>query len=413
MGEPVVWSEKVFMLFSKEVIASTLIGVGLLLGTLSAKEPGEPETVETKPEGDAALDELLSDVHVEEETYFFVVATDADAAKYVSRLCEEMTLLAARYLAMPSRFRREVLIQLVPVEEAGFRAPYRVSTTDLGEVIVSIRWDEQTAFSMVCQAVARGFLQGWVAHYYGQEALEKTPPWLDIALGLRLQTSVQPRFRDFLKQESTRLPTLSLIEVTAPDAAQKHSIELLGLHAYWLFELVRSETNRRDFSYFLDAVVRGIPTMEAIDKLVADKAERSDDFLWWAVGFQDQVHTQQGALMPLEQAREELLRFSTITVEINGADENLDLRGIWQYRHKATVQAAISWRLREIKLALNRFNPVYYNALHSLGRLYETYLTPESERFLEFESIYLSDLKRAQRLDRFIVQQLDRIETAQ
>ncbi len=346
-----------------------------------------------------------------ERPFFLIAGYDFAGNHYVENICNEWLEMMRVYLSFREEFKYPVIVQLVPSQEASFLAPYTIAMSHLGEVKVSIRWGKDTEFGYLCQAIARGFLLSWAVHEYGGAVYGKIPPWLDIAMGLRLQTYFRPRMRDFLRSESKLLPTLSFEQVVSADSPLQQDVRVLGLHAYWLLEMCEDETtNRQQFSALLKALLQGVPTMTAIKNSIKSQSLETDAVLWWAVGFQNCVRSHRYAIHTLSESRGLLETYERLIVDIDGVDTHLNLRGLWQYRHRPTVQAAIQWRLRELKLDLHQINPVFYNALHSLGIIYESYLNRDADFFPQHERAYLREKSIAEKMEQTISRQLDGME---
>lgn len=401
-------------------IAYGLLGVGLWAqGKIESPAVLEPvpqeqeqEQVEDAPSEskDALLALPEAQFKILESDYFLVVAEDFDSGQYVRNLGMEMAELGQRYLKVPQAFHPPVLFEVVPAHKADFTAPYKVHITAKGEVVVSIAWGEQTQLDMLCQAVARGFLLRWAIGQYGLGVKDQTPAWLHLAMGVRLQVGIRPLFREKLKTASLDLPTLTLEEVIAPEATSQHDLGLLEQHAYWLFRMLEtSALDRGQFRIFLSDILRGRPTLDAMNEHLITDDSIEDTVLWWAVGFQNAVRQNYFELHGLEHSGAFLTQFETLVVDVNGEDVDLGLREIWQYRHKNTVKAAIRWRLLEVKMALHSINPVYYNSLHSLGIIYESYLGRDAEYFLELEKMYQKDRAEADALSVAIIRELNKV----
>ena len=197
-----------------------------------------------------------------------------------------------------------------------------------------------------------------------------------------------------------------------PEAALKHDIRNLGLHAYWLLQILKAEVkNNREMAAWVYDVVVGEPTLSSLQELVSGLADQDlEDPLWWAVHLQGQRSQGLGAVLSLDASLQRMDELSSLTVNVNGIDRDLDLREIWQYRHKDTVRAGIRWRLREIKLLLHNINPVYYNALHSLGVIYEAYIQEGYDDFLSLEKQLIKDRETSRTNHRVISGELDKLQ---
>lgn len=376
-----------------------LHGEATLVGGLPHEPEPEPE-LQPEPE-----------LSILETPYVFVVAGDYASAHYVEQLAEALERLVRRYLPLPEAFSPPLRIQLLEPGMAPFTEPYRLSVNEAREVVVSVRWHEQTDFSLLCQGMTQGFMTSWALSQYGLEGAGRTPPWLPLALGVELEVMLHPRYQDHLREQSQALPTYSLEELTAEKAFEWDELAALRLDAYWLFELLKADSlNPRHLSGLLQDILSGTPTLESMERFLRLRQRFEDRELWWAVRVQAFARAWSGALYSTAESTLLLERLETLGIDLEGKEVVLKPHDIFPYRNLPATRAAVMWRLREIKFELNRVNPVYFNAFHSLGQLYEGLLDPKAERFEFLEIQYAEDKDWAQTVATQVEAGLDRVE---
>jgi REP element-mobilizing transposase RayT len=98
--------------------------------------------------------------------------------------------------------------------------------------------------------------------------------------------------------------------------------------------------------------------------------------------------------------------FSSIEIESTKAKDN-SLHLLWTNREDPEVVQFIEARIRLISLALNRINPLYYNATQSLALTYQKILDGVEEwELLYYFSDFLGELDKANAVSMEINRQL-------
>jgi REP element-mobilizing transposase RayT len=98
--------------------------------------------------------------------------------------------------------------------------------------------------------------------------------------------------------------------------------------------------------------------------------------------------------------------FSSIEIESTKAKDN-SLHLLWTNREDSEVVQFIEARIRLISLALNRINPLYYNATQSLALTYQKILDGVEEwELLYYFSDFLGELDKANAVSMEINRQL-------
>jgi len=381
--------------------SAVALPVLLFILLLSGVHTATAGSVEDTGQGDRSdsdkgkADVSVHDLTTIESLHFVVIAKAYREAQVVKRMGDEVVNLMKKYVNVPNEFMRPVFVQLIPDDEATFKSPYRLYLNKHGEAIVSIRWGKKTRFSNVCQAVVRGFILQWTYIKYGYKRTKRIPAWLDLAFSLKLEARLRPRYHDFFKDKAKHLPVLSISQILQENAALKYNLKNLALHSYWLFECIRKESlSRSVFNRFITRVLAGQDVKAIIDEEYIGSKGRKDaksEHLWWAVMLHDLVSGNNAWLYSMEESRYLIHRYGIITVEIDGADTRFSLKEVWEQRKAGSVRAAIQWALREIKLEIYSINPVYHNAMHSLGRIYETLLGDNHDDYLKLKAQFSED----------------------
>lgn len=316
-----------------------------------------------------------------EDDWLLVVAENATAASAILDIGQAVVEVGQREWLFGRTLRESVIVRLIEAAPAGPEdAPYAVRFAKDGPVTLSLRWHAEAPFDDVVQGLAHALLVANVRERARGQA-PAPPPWLVHALALETQVALQPLRRQWLAREalSMELPALEqLMELTAYFGGDRRR---LALASYWLVQTLRAEAvDRSAYERLLSERLREEGGREALDALVfgteLDDAARE---LWWAVHFQAQVRSRLGPVLPLEDSRRLLERLSLLRAFVAEAEREFAPADLWPVRSDAAVRSAVFQRVREVKVEVPAINPVYHNALLSLGAFYEVLLREDVE----------------------------------
>lgn len=344
----------------------------------------------------AAPDDILE--RTSRDDLFQVIGLDFAGIQTVGAISDQMEGLGLHYFPEARALPEPIRVTLSP--DPGFPEPYRISPQPNGNFFIYVRWDADTRFGDVCQALASAFVRRAALWRFGREA---TPPhWLELALGQLLEARIRPGYADTQREEALARPPMGLEELLAAQGPFGLEQEKVALNAVWFFRLLENRVaDRVVFRRALAAFLKGLdPTYILVKVFPRQFAEPGDLEMWWAVGFQAMVRSRETPFFTMEQSRQLVGRLAIVTVDVDGQDQRLAGTPLWTLREREEAASALRQRQREIKLEIQRVNPVYYNALLSLGLFFEAALQAPSE--VEAEAAnqrFLNDFREAQALE--------------
>ncbi len=345
--------------------------------------------------------------------YFEVVGTDYNSVQYVTHMAQEAGEYCSNFVPMSNALPQPILVELVPAERAQFQAPFLIRPQTNGEVIVYLRWDESANFSDTCQALASAYMVRCAIWRFGHSAAGDVPDWLELALGLGLHVHLRPALIDEVVENSMQDEPWLLEDIFSLKGSE-------GLHSptarracLWLVRFLQNQSPSRE--HFQRLMLGFLSNMPPYELLTASYPQKATDLystrLWWAVGYEATIRSRQSPFYSLYDSSKVVRELSSITAEQDGQDIRLALGQLYEFRGNNALRRAAQQRVREIKLELQKINPVYYNALLSLGLTYEAWIkleagredrgepTPDQMAFAEAFVLYQQDIEAAQLLD--------------
>ncbi|MEM9227888.1 MAG: hypothetical protein AAGA45_07955, partial [Verrucomicrobiota bacterium] len=261
-------------------------------------------------------------------------------------------------------------------------------------------------------ALASGFLVRSAIWRFGQGAAATVPDWLELAMGLDLQVQLQPALIDEVLLTSREEPSWSLERIFSLKGHEALEQPEARRNSLWLMRYLRNQSpDREHYRRLMAGFLKNMPPVRLLVTAFPEKLGSQHEMdLWWAVGYQATIRARQTPFFDLDESIRIVRDGSFVTAEIEGRDVRLGLESLFDYRGNVALARAAQQRVREIKLDLQKINPIYYNSLLSLGLAYEIWLAlpaPEnSDDTAAGEALYASamtrfeqDFKTAQFLD--------------
>lgn len=331
---------------------------------------------------------------------FQVIGVDFDGTQTVGAMADQMERLGLNYFPEMRNLLEPIRITLLT--EPDFEAPYVIRPQPNGNYFVYIAWNADTRFGDVCQAMASAFIRRAAIWRYGPAAGPQAPHWLELAFGQLLEANIRPGYADVQREKALVRPPMGLDELlTARGPFDIHQ-EKVALNAVWFFRLMENRiTDRTLFRKVLAAFLKDLQPSYVMVKAFPGKFQSQEQLeMWWAVGFQSIARAREAPFITMEQSRELVRDMAIVTAAIGGQDRRLAGPTLWELRDRDEVMSAMELRHREIKLELQRVNPVYYNSILSLGIFFETAMTAESAQAVaEANQRFLNDYRSAQELE--------------
>ena len=228
-------------LFRGWVRSGLVMVAGGSLIAMAAQAADTPDATVTQVAAPAVAAKVAQAPEVMEGPFFEVAAPDYASAQTVLRMTQRMQENLARYFTWPDVVVRAIQVQMVPAEQANFKAPFLIQSEPDGHRIALVRWDAETKFSDVCLAISSAALEQLEDWQNGHAAAARVPDWLKVAFGMELLISLKPVAVDDLVEQAARLPALTLRQIMTARGPYGDALPVLEVNAYWLARFLRQE----------------------------------------------------------------------------------------------------------------------------------------------------------------------------
>lgn len=318
-----------------------------------------------------------------ETPHFQIVGTNYPATQYLQAMCTSATQVMGRHMTMPREFRRPILVQLIPAEQADFNNDFRIEQNQSGDVMLSFRWSPDITFSTVCRGLMLATLRQTFFFGTGTRLPADTPEWLPLMLGIELEIALKPPLRQYYARLALEEDSFLPIDVVFNyRRATGEFADLLALNGYWLWQFLTAETGRgRPADTLFRAFLTNPDNVAVLRRLFPETFTESRVLsLWWSVGYQFVARNVLSGVQTMAESRNELLPLGYVTVVIDDTERRLGGLEIAPYRDNPAVIAALNVNMTVITSMLGRLNAVYYNTYLALGEYYEALLAGQEGR---------------------------------
>ena len=380
------------------------LGGGLMAaGSLGLLAAGGAETPAAEPANAPGAKLLAAKPEVLESDYFEVAGPDYASAVTVLQMARALQSNLAKYFAWPEAGRvRAIQVQLVPVAQADFAAPFKVlAEARDGHRIALVRWSAETKFSDVCLAMSSAALEQLVMWQAGPAAAAKTPDWLRIGFGVELEAGLKPAVLDQLAEQAESVPSLTLRQIMTAHGPYGDALPVLEVNAYWLTRFLQEEARMsgtpEKATALFQALAAGTAPVDALRAAFPGEFTDAQTLeMWWAVGYRDLAARHKLPVQSMAQTRAELDGWQSLVIEVAGHDRKVGLEEAWASRALPQTKAAVQEQLDEARAGLPWANPVYYNAVWSLAACLEALRHDDAAAYQAAWKRYQDDRAKAE-----------------
>ena len=333
---------------------------------------------------------------------FDVVSEDAVAARYSLTASREVMDTVRRYFKLPGGPAKPILVRLVPSLKWSGEGSFHTIVETAGEVSVSIHWHRGLEREAFVRALVRASLLRWIIWTFGSRGELALPLWIELAMTEETIARNNPAYREYLRTAALDSLPFSLSGIIGVQS-DGHSSPAASVAAYWLFRFILSKCESREhFRTVLGRLIMGENAQisrEILRRTLGDRLPDGEDLdLWWLVGSYYITDTRGASVYSMARSVRLINDLSDFVLEVENGSARIDIQDLYSRREDGTVQAVIRRRLRAVQAEIALINPVYTNALISLGQSLEAVEKGDESSFQDLLRQFRKDTESAHHL---------------
>src|SRR5687768_568524 len=308
---------------------------------------------------------------------FEVAAVDPSIAHAVSAAAEECWRLLATPLGLPDGFSSPIFIRVIPPENGGDPAPFRVTVEVGGIVSARLRADAATLV-ITRRVLVQALLMRLAVARHGVTPRLSVPLWLEHAGVGWLETRSAAAQLDALKLHSvSQPPPMELLLGWQRGGVEERAHVSASI---WMFAFFQSESGRAgEWAELLSRLLAGDdPLIAVTSSYPARYSSAAERELWWQTGYH---HLRGARTLPGLEASESrqqlgaLARFVFADPEGDG-DVVIPLSVVLARATEQVVMAELARRATEVSKLITSLHPFYRNAGLSLNEAFAARALP-------------------------------------
>jgi len=296
----------------------------------------------------------------------------------------------------PIVFTRKVTLQLVSDKDFKMDGQFSVINYKGGDITLAAKWVDDLDFDGFCKLISGAALRKIILENGDLQNWKNPPYWLELAFSQVLAQKMRFGTAIDLARISAENPPKNIDEILSYSRDDNIDNGVKEANSYWLLKSIeKASRNRQMLSSFMKfaSVPRTAPEMSGA-MATAFTGGLYDFNLWWRCLFTGEVWSRLGGVSTPDWSDSEIVRLAVI--QTNSKDgERVGVSDSAIFENNKNISAEIADRVVEIKLSLMRINPLYYNTLISLGRMYEAAAADDDDEFKKAHSQFISDFSNA------------------
>lgn len=302
-----------------------------------------------------------------EGRWFVVVGTDISRVGPIRALGNEFGRFAEPFLSPQARAALPIRVEIPQNSPGRKRTPYEVHRGG-GQILLVLGWSA----ALTEETLALGFaesLAGRAQALPGPE--EESPvPWQVAGLAAAFLESRRPGF--YSASVPKALPPLRRLMDRGPMSADRdHWMSI----AFWIWRYgERSLPGRGDFLEWIRGSLES-PGGGGVSRVWPDELD-------WRLFLSEEGESGYSSVQSAMESARVLADLLEITLLVEGEEVEASVVDLWSVRRAGWVRDETGNRLQLVKRWIPLINPLYFNALHSLGTVLEA-LTSGDERVFQ------------------------------
>lgn len=337
---------------------------------------------------------------------FEIVGLHAQSVSYVEELSQYVVQISERYLDRRAlQLPQRILVSLKPEEFAEFKVDYQIRVERRGIVNLDLRWENDLSLRTTCNALADALLVRYSIYSNGLDSSPVSPAWPATAIGTVAYLSLRPAESSLLGDWIDPAATPDLESLLA----RKRGGPATDVNGYALLLAMKaSGIQRGDIKKLIAQSIAGVniaPALKVLSQSDDPSVSEHDMVGWWQRYLKRLQRPDIGKVDTLEASRAWLEALS----DLSGVEgDGVNLASLWNRREDGAMREFIEARYEILLLRIASVNPAYFNAARSLGALFETYLSEDSQRhrYMHRLATFLGDFEDAKDLEELVLKNL-------
>ncbi len=323
---------------------------------------------------------------------FAIFSKDYEARNLALALAENADKAFAQCFGPGTPFAKPVEIHMLPEGDAEFDGHFLENISRSGDTVISVKCTPALPLDEFCRLLNRAYLRTLALALGGEKAFFSVPKWMQDAFDVSAAAGLSRGVSFEMARRAAKLPPAPPEDVFSgrlPDGANEIS-------AYWTMVAMRAACGQpaKFESLMRRLLVCGGDSAKAAETLRAEFPGARDFGLYWRTALCGEIFARLGGVKRPEDSDAEIRRLCVLAVPREGESPQ-PVFDAAIFENRDLLQKAIEARIMEIKLELPWTNPAYYNAMVSLGRMFEAAAEGDSGGFEKGRADFLSELRRA------------------
>ena len=309
-------------------------------------------------------------VFTAESKHFIVASRDADSAHYVDRLAKKLYGIVGEYVNLPDEYSEPIVIKLVPKEHWQSPAPFQTSAGVAGELSLHFGWDKDADFDWLVRGIVQVITTRAFVWHHGTSRVADMPYWLELALTEEARARMNPAKLSHIvetAQVTERLSVPTIILSTRETGANAD----LVINSFAMLRAMRREYGA-ETRPFLSALIGSESPGITLAQSRPEIFHRQDAIeSWWKRQYNHFLAKRTSVFWDTKQTRNQMLAWTRLNVSDSSEPLIMTITQTWHMRDEPGVRQKIVDRVAEVHDHIEQANPVYFNSMLSLGKVWE------------------------------------------
>ena len=312
------------------------------------------------------------------------------------RMCSALFSAYFSETGAPIHFTRKITLQLVSDKDLKIEGDFSVMLYDDGEVTLAAKWSDDLDFDGFCKLLTGAALRKVSLESGGLENWKNPPYWLELAMAQALAQEMRFGTAIDLARIAADNPPADVKSILRFSRSDKIDPRIMDAHSYWMLRSVeKASRNGNMLAKFLKFALKNQDADKVAKAFANAFVPPVYDFdTWWRCLITGEIWARLGGVNNPDWSDSEIMRLAIIQTD-SESGERIGVSDSDIFKNRDYILDELEMRLMEIKVAMTKINPLYYNCLVSLGRMYEAALDDEEDDFAAAHSDFLREYKNA------------------